>query len=104
MVNQSQVNVVPAGTEDRDVFVKEVNEIIKLREIVQSAKDSEKVILQGLYDTHKYLHGDNALKKSKFNKYTKSIVAEHLSAKVTETATDSDEALSAYEIVKAKLV
>ncbi len=23
MVNQSQVNVVPAGTEDRDVFVKD---------------------------------------------------------------------------------
>lgn len=104
MVNQTQVNVVPAGTEDRDVFVKEVNEIIKLREIVQSAKDSEKVILQGLYDTHKDFHGDNALKKGKFNKYVKGVVSEHLDAKVTETATDSDEALSAYEIVKAKLV
>lgn len=104
MVNQSQVNVVPAGTEDRDVFVKEVNEIIKLREIVQSAKESEKMILNNLYEKHKELHGDNALKKGKFNKYTKSIVAEHLEAKVTEVANDSEESLSAYELVKSKLV
>lgn len=31
MVNQAQVNVVPAGVEDRELFVKEVNEIIRLR-------------------------------------------------------------------------
>lgn len=104
MVNQTQVNVVPSGTEDRELFVKEVNEIIKLREVVQSAKESEKMILQGLYDTHKELHGDNALKKGKFNKYTKAIVAEHLEAKVTEVANDSEESLSAYELVKSKLV
>ena len=104
MVNQSQVNVVPAGVEDRELFVKEVNEIIKLREIVQSAKESEKMILNNLYEKHKELHGDNALKKGKFNKYTKSIVSEHLEAKVTEVANDSEESLSAYELVKAKLV
>ena len=104
MVNQAQVNVVPSGTEDRELFVKEVNEIIKLREIVQSAKESEKMILNNLYEKHKELHGDNALKKGKFNKYTKSIVSEHLEAKVTEVANDSEESLSAYELVKAKLV
>ena len=104
MVNQTQVNVVPAGVEDRELFVKEVNEIIKLREIVQSAKESEKMILNALYEKHKELHGDNALKKGKFNKYTKSIVAEHLEAKVTEVANDSEESLSAYELVKSKLV
>ena len=104
MVNQSQVNVVPSGVEDRELFVKEVNEIIKLREIVQSAKESEKMILNNLYEKHKELHGDNALKKGKFNKYTKSIVAEHLEAKVTEVANDSEESLSAYELVKSKLV
>ena len=104
MVSQAQVNVVPAGVEDRELFVKEVNEIIKLREIVQSAKESEKMILSGLYEKQKDLHGDNALKKGKFNKYTKSIVAEHLEAKVTEVANDSEESLSAYELVKAKLV
>ena len=104
MVNQSQVNVVPSGVEDRELFVKEVNEIIKLREIVQSAKESEKMILNNLYEKHKELHGDNALKKGKFNKYTKSIVSEHLEAKVTEVANDSEESLSAYELVKAKLV
>ncbi|QEG08414.1 hypothetical protein HWC26_gp162 [Aeromonas phage 2L372X] len=104
MVNQTQVNVVPAGVEDRELFVKEVNEIIKLREIVQSAKESEKMILSSLYEKHKELHGDNALKKGKFNKYTKAIVAEHLEAKVTEVANDSEESLSAYELVKSKLV
>lgn len=104
MVNQAQVNVVPSGVEDRELFVKEVNEIIKLREIVQSAKESEKMILNSLYEKHKELHGDNALKKGKFNKYTKSIVAEHLEAKVTEVANDSEESLSAYELVKSKLV
>jgi hypothetical protein len=104
MVNQAQVNVVPSGVEDRELFVKEVNEIIKLREIVQSAKESEKMILNNLYEKHKELHGDNALKKGKFNKYTKSIVAEHLEAKVTEVANDSEESLSAYELVKSKLV
>lgn len=104
MVSQAQVNVVPAGVEDRELFVKEVNEIIKLREIVQSAKESEKMILSALYEKHKELHGDNALKKGKFNKYTKSIVAEHLEAKVTEVANDSEESLSAYELVKSKLV
>ena len=104
MVNQAQVNVVPAGVEDRELFVKEVNEIIKLREIVQSAKESEKMILSSLYEKHKELHWDNALKKGKFNKYTKSIVAEHLEAKVTEVANDSEESLSAYELVKSKLV
>lgn len=104
MVNQTQANVVPAGVEDRELFVKEVNEIIKLREIVQSAKESEKMILGSLYEKHKELHGDNALKKSKFNKYTKAIVAEHLEAKVTEVANDSEESLSAYELVKSKLV
>ena len=104
MVNQSQVNVVPSGVEDRELFVKEVNEIIKLREIVQSAKESEKMILNNLYEKHKELHGDNALKKGKFNKYTKSIVSEHLEAKVTEVANDSEESLSAYELVKSKLV
>ena len=104
MVNQAQVNVVPSGVEDRELFVKEVNEIIKLREIVQSAKESEKMILNNLYEKHKELHGDNALKKGKFNKYTKSIVAEHLDAKVTEVANDSEESLSAYELVKSKLV
>lgn len=104
MVNQSQVNVVPADVEDRELFVKEVNEVIKLREIVQSAKESEKMILSGLYEKHKELHGDNALKKGKFNKYTKAIVAEHLEAKVTEVANDSEESLSAYELVKSKLV
>lgn len=104
MVNQAQVNVVPSGVEDRELFVKEVNEIIKLREIVQSAKESEKMILNNLYEKHKELHGDNALKKGKFNKYTKSIVSEHLEAKVTEVANDSEESLSAYELVKAKLV
>ena len=46
MVNQTQVNVVPAGAEDREQFVKEINEVIKLREVVQSAKESEKFILQ----------------------------------------------------------
>ena len=104
MVNQAQVNVVPSGVEDRELFVKEVNEIIKLRDIVQSAKESEKMILNNLYEKHKELHGDNALKKGKFNKYTKSIVAEHLEAKVTEVANDSEESLSAYELVKSKLV
>ena len=104
MVNQAQVNVVPSGVEDRELFVKEVNEIIKLREIVQSAKESEKMILNNLYEKHKELHGDNALKKGKFNKYTKSIIAEHLEAKVTEVANDSEESLSAYELVKSKLV
>ena len=104
MVNQAQVNVVPSGVEDRELFIKEVNEIIKLREIVQSAKESEKMILNNLYEKHKELHGDNALKKGKFNKYTKSIVAEHLEAKVTEVANDSEESLSAYELVKSKLV
>ena len=104
MVNQAQVNVVPSGVEDRELFVKEVNEIIKLREIVQSAKESEKMILNNLYEKHKELHGDNALKKGKFNKYTKSIVSEHLEAKVTEVANDSEESLSAYELVKARLV
>lgn len=104
MVNQTQVNVVPAGVEDRELFVKEVNEIIKLREIVQSAKESEKMILSSLYEKHKELNGDNALKKGKFNKYTKSIVSEHLEAKVTEVANDSEESLSAYELVKSKLV
>lgn len=104
MVNQTQVNVVPAGVEDRELFVKEVNEIIKLREVVQSAKESEKMILSSLYEKHKELHGDNALKKGKFNKYTKAIVAEHLEAKVTEVANDSEESLSAYELVKSKLV
>lgn len=104
MVNQAQVNVVPSGVEDRELFVKEVNEIIKLREIVQSAKESEKMILNNLYEKHKELHGDNALKKGKFNKYTKSIVSEHLEAKVTEVANDSEESLSAYELVKSKLV
>ena len=104
MVNQTQVNVVPAGVEDRELFVKEVNEIIKLREVVQSAKESEKMILSNLYEKHKELHGDNALKKGKFNKYTKSIVAEHIEAKVTEVANDSEENLSAYELVKSKLV
>ena len=104
MVSQAQVNVVPAGVGDRELFVKEVNEIIKLREIVQSAKESEKMILNNLYEKHKDLHGDNALKKGKFNKYTKSIVAEHLEAKVTEVANDSEESLSAYELVKSKLV
>ena len=104
MVSQAQVNVVPAGVEDREFFVGQVNEIIKLREIVQSAKESEKMILNNLYEKHKDLHGDNALKKGKFNKYTKSIVAEHLEAKVTEVANDSEESLSAYEIVKSKLV
>ena len=104
MVNQTQVNVVPAGVEDREFFVGQVNEIIKLREIVQSAKESEKMILSSLYEKHKELHGDNALKKGKFNKYTKSIVAEHLEAKVTEVANDSEESLSAYELVKSKLV
>ena len=104
MVNQAQVNVVPSGVEDRELFVKEVNEIIKLREIVQSAKESEKMILNNLYEKHKELHGDNALKKGKFNKYTKSIVSEHLEAKVTEIANDSEESLSAYELVKSKLV
>ncbi len=104
MVNQVQVNVVPSGVEDRELFVKEVNEIIKLRDIVQSAKESEKMILNNLYEKHKELHGDNALKKGKFNKYTKAIVAEHLEAKVTEVANDSEESLSAYELVKSKLV
>ena len=104
MVSQAQVNVVPAGVEDREFFVGQVNEIIKLRDIVQSAKESEKMILSNLYEKHKELHGDNALKKGKFNKYTKSIVAEHLEAKVTEVANDSEESLSAYEIVKSKLV
>ena len=104
MVNQSQVNVVPSGVEDREFFVGQVNEIIKLREVVQSAKESEKMILSTLYEKHKGIHGDNALKKGKFNKYTKSIVAEHLEAKVTEVANDSEESLSAYEIVKSKLV
>ena len=104
MVSQAQVNVVPAGVEDRELFVKEVNEIIKLREIVQSAKESEKMILNNLYERHKELHGDYSLKKGKFNKYTKSIVAEHLDAKVTEVANDSEESLSAYELVKSKLV
>lgn len=101
---ETQVNVVPAGVEDREQFVKEINEIIKLREVVQSAKESEKFILQNLYDKHKETHGDHALKKGKFNKYTKAIISEHLEAKVTETANDSDEALSAYELVKSKLV
>ena len=55
MVNQAQVNVVPSGVEDRELFVKEVNEIIKLREIVQSAKESEKMILNNLYEKHKEL-------------------------------------------------
>lgn len=104
MVNQTQVNVVPAGIEDREKFIKEVNDIIKLREVVQSAKESEKFILQNLYEKHKELHEDNALKKGKFNKYTKAIVAEHLEAKVTEVANDSEESLSAYELVKSKLV
>lgn len=104
MVNQTQVNVVPSGVEDREFFVKELNEVIKLREVVASSKESEKRILAGLYEKHKQLHGDNALKKSKFNKYTKDIVAEHLEAKVTEVANDSEESLSAYELVKSKLV
>ena len=104
MVDKNQANIVTAGVEDRELFVKEVNEIIKLREIVQSAKESEKMILNNLYEKHKELHGDNALKKGKFNKYTKSIVAEHLEAKVTEVANDSEESLSAYELVKSKLV
>ena len=104
MVDKNQANIVPAGVEDRELFVKEVNEIIKLREIVQSAKESEKMILNNLYEKHKELHGDNALKKGKFNKYTKSIVAEHLESKVTEVANDSEESLSAYELVKSKLV
>lgn len=104
MVDKNQANVVPAGIEDRDFFVGQINEVIKLREIVESAKESEKMILNNLYEKHKELHGDNALKKGKFNKYTKAIVSEHLSAKVTEAANDSDESLSAYELVKSKLV
>lgn len=104
MVDKNQANVVPAGIEDRELFVKDVNEIIRLREVVESAKESEKMILNNLYEKHKELHGDNALKKGKFNKYTKAIVSEHLSAKVTEAANDSDESLSAYELVKSKLV
>lgn len=104
MANQTQVNVVPAGVEGREQFVKDINEIIRLREVVQSAKESEKSILKSLYDKHKETHGENSLKKGKFNKYTKDIISEHLEAKVTEIANDSDEALSAYELVKSKLV
>jgi len=99
-----QANVVPSGVDERDIFIKKINEIIKLRETAHSAKEAEKDILQELYDKHKEINKNYSLKKGKFNKYTKSIVAEHLESKVSEIVNDSEESLVAYELVKTKLV
>lgn len=103
-MNETQVNVMPSSPEMRDQFAKDVNEIIKLRDVVQSAKESEKNILTKMYEDHKAERGDNALKKGKFNKRIKGILAEYFSAKKTEELTEAEEVLTDYQTIKNKLI
>lgn len=103
MTNNNSISIVPADQVAREDLVAALNEYIKLQEVIESAKESMKAIVGAQYEKHVESVGD-PLKKGKFSKQFKLVVQEHLAAKASEAVEENDNAVSAYEVLKNKLV
>ena len=84
--------------EKREEFFSELNNFINLTFEIQAAKDSQKAILERLFDAK-----DVDLKRGVFNKRFRGIVAQHLEDKARQESEFMDDVVADWEIAKDKL-
>lgn len=107
MVEQINKNndiiILPSGQEERQKFIDAVNSVLELKEIIASSTESIKSVIENAYDNY-VSNTPDPLKKGKFTKQFKLVVAEALSAKATEVNNESQGAIEVFELIKNKLI
>ena len=96
------LSIIPRGEEERAIFVTRLNEYLKLHEIIESAKYSQKDIMTSIAESFIAVNDD--VKKAEVNKRVKLLLEEAIKAKATEQLELAEEVLEDYSIVKGKLI
>ena len=98
-----EYEIIVGGKEEREKTISSLNEVIKLQEAMDAAKEHIKEQINGAYETYKTLVAE-PMKKGAFSKQFKLIIAEHLAAKASETLETADSAKASYEVIKGSLI
>lgn len=99
----NEINILPSGMDERQKFISNVNDILRLKDIVKSANESIKNAKASLYEQHTELF-PTPLKKKDFNSKLKYAIDEATDAKATKANVDAQDGIEIYNIIKKDLI
>ena len=94
----TQVTIVPKSQEDREKFYARLNDYIDLQYQIDSAKDSQKDLMEAIAED--FVENNPDVKKGDVKKRAALLIKEYLDGKATEESLLIEDVLGDYDTVK----